>query len=863
MRRWVSIVVLAMVSCMASLPSLHAAISYSGAVSPFPANWSSSNDVYVGIRAIGTVTVDSGSSVISKNAHVGYFGYGTGTVTIDGTNSKWTNDKDLYIGHYYSTGILDITGGGTVTVGGVAKVGCGYWEGNGTINFNDGTLTTQSLYASPMQLTGTGTIHTRGLVSDVDVVFDSTHGLSQSVAGFGNVTVNLDMSDPNNVGDLGAGWMGNGSLMIREGRAVFSKYGYLGYYAGSVGMATVDGIGSTWTIDNDLSGLSSLKVAESGTGTLNITNGGVVTSNSGTIASSSGSVGTVTVSGIGSQWNSNAITIAHTGSGTLHIDSGGVVSNTTGYIGVNNGSTGLVTVDGAGSAWNNSANLYIAERSDSMLKITDGGVVSDRTCYIGFAANAPVTGAVTVDGVGSTWIHSDGVRVGYDDLCTGILNITGGGVVRTFNGSIGYNAGSTGTVTISGAGSLWTNSTANVYVGLYGNGTLNIVAGGAFVNHEHGMGSIIASSCGSIGVANVDGIGSTWTEDDIIVVGSHGNGTLNVTNGGTVMSDRLWIGSSNVGTLRIANGGIVQNNTTYFGLQTGAMGMAMVDGMGSSWNNSGALTIGYVGPDRTGSGTLDIRSGGAVTATSVSLNNQSMLTIDVGSGSSLSTDDGTIASDSTIRILAGAGAAATTYTPISATTWTNDGLCQAIGGTWDTDSRQFMVSDAIDGLSGTEIEGIDLAATQRVLVSDDKGWSVGASFLASSSIIDFTATAMGDATLTSLQSLLATDDSVLSSWDFSVDNCTVSSTNPVYLSFKVGLGYSVDDLKLWHYDGISWDTCTAADLTYDGTYASFTAASFSGYAVTGIAVPEPSAMILLGIGSISLFGCLWRRRREL
>ena len=147
----------------------------------------------------------------------------------------------------------------------------------------------------------------------------------------------------------------------------------------------------------------------------------------------------------------------------------------------------------------------------------------------------------------------------------------------------------------------------------------------------------------------------------------------------------------------------------------------------------------------------------------------------------------------------------------------------------------------------TKLWGLISATVQRVLVSDSGGWAVGASFLASSSTIDFTATAISGSTLTDLQTL-ATGQSVRSGWAFSADNYVVSSTNPVYLSLNVGSGWSVDDLDLWHYttaDG--WETYSATDMTYDGTYASFTVTSFSGYAVT--AVPEPSAIILFGMGA--------------
>ena len=82
------------------------------------------------------------------------------------------------------------------------------------VNFgaSGGTLTTGTLFASPTQLTGTGTINTHGLISDLDLVFDATHGLTQTITLGGlpnqNVAINLALRGSSNPpGDLPAtGW---------------------------------------------------------------------------------------------------------------------------------------------------------------------------------------------------------------------------------------------------------------------------------------------------------------------------------------------------------------------------------------------------------------------------------------------------------------------------------------------------------------------------------------------------------------------------------------------------------------------------------------------------------------------------------
>ena len=81
----------------------------------------------------------------------------------------------------------------------------------GTVDFgtSGGTLTTESLDASPTPVDGTGTINTSGLVSDINLIFDSTHALKRTLTfqqSGQRVTVNLDMAtSPSTNGDLGCG----------------------------------------------------------------------------------------------------------------------------------------------------------------------------------------------------------------------------------------------------------------------------------------------------------------------------------------------------------------------------------------------------------------------------------------------------------------------------------------------------------------------------------------------------------------------------------------------------------------------------------------------------------------------------------
>ena len=126
------------------------------------------------------------------------------------------------------------------------------------------------------------------------------------------------------------------------------------------------------------------------------------------------------------------------------------------------------------------------------------------------------------------------------------------------------------------------------------------------------------------------------------------------------------------------------------------------------------------------------------------INSQSLLSIDVGRGSSLSVGGGTgtITNNGTLRVLAGASVAAGNVSaPVAAVAWGGSGTLQAVGGTWNAGSQQFTASPVQSGTSGTPV-AIDLASTQRWLISDSATGGPWASFLATttSTPLDFTAT---------------------------------------------------------------------------------------------------------------------------
>jgi len=441
-------------------------------------------------------------------------------------------------------------------------------------------------------------------------------GSDQTVDG-----TNLVVSpDPVIIGQVGAG-----SLTIENAGAVSSVRGTLGEQADSSGVVAVGGTGSTWTNGENL------LVGSFGRGTLTITDGGVVSSlGISAIGMNSGSSGEVTVDGAGSIWSGNSEFLIGNRAETseLTITNGGaVITGGRGLIGVNSGSSGGVTVDGMGSSWGVSSDIEVGSSGTGALIIVGGGTVtSGRDGFIGHAIGS--SGTVSVSGAGSTWTSQDDLSVGSSGM--GMLTISDGGRVANGRfGFIGRDTDGSGAVTVSGAGSTWTNG-GFLAVGYDGTGTLAISDGGAVSNAI----GVVGLGSRASGAVTVSGAGSNWTNDGFLTVASNGTGTLMISLGGAVSSDAgvigagsaasgavtvsgtgsTWtndgsftVGSSGTGMLTISDGGTVNSDSSTLGLHSASSGVATISGAGSTWTNDTTFVVGGAGQ-----GALSIDSGAVV-----------------------------------------------------------------------------------------------------------------------------------------------------------------------------------------------------------------------------------------------------------
>ena len=156
------------------------------------------------------------------------------------------------------------------------------------------------------------------------------------------------------------------------------------------------------------------------------------------------------------------------------------------------------------------------------------------------------------------------------------------------------------------AGDVTSVGVTDLYVGEYNDGTLTISNGGTF-----GSGTVhIGYAVGSTGVVTVDGAGSTLS--GALYVGEQGNGTLTISNGGYAASGIIHIAadSNSDGTLNIgaaagatpvAPGTLPANCVVIFG-----------SGSGTIVFNHTNTTEYFFGQPINGYGTIDIENGTTV-----------------------------------------------------------------------------------------------------------------------------------------------------------------------------------------------------------------------------------------------------------
>jgi hypothetical protein len=378
---------------------------------------------------------------------------------------------------------------------------------------------------------------------------------------------------------------------------------------GDGGVGIFNQSGGTNSVTNTLC----LGNTSSGTGTFNLTGGGLTDS-----VEEVGNAGLGVFNQSGGLNHPNTLSVGVTGQGTFYLSASGTVT------------AGIVYVGQSGPGIFNQSGGQISEGTLSIGNSANGtfihsaGTNSPEDLTIGNGAGA--MGAYILSGSGSLSAPNEfvgDVGVGIVDQSGGANSITpsGGGVL-----SIGVNAGSTGTYTLS-SGSV---STEYEQVGEAGAGTMNQSGGSNTISAEIAIG-VGAESTGTYilsgtGILNCQGANE--------IISQIGDGTL-TQNGGVndIIAGNLFIGISSTGSYTMTRGQLyVQNSLSVGGstfasggpgtLIVGALADAVVGNTLQVWTHGQVQINGQMAI-----GQLSIATGGVVNVNSSLLINYGSLAI--------------------------------------------------------------------------------------------------------------------------------------------------------------------------------------------------------------------------------------------
>ena len=379
-------------------------------------------------------------------------GTGDGTVNVDGAGSTLQTPGTIFVGQA-GTGKLDISTGGQATSGGETRIG-NVTGSTGTVAVvgtnslleSGGALYVGNAGAGTLSISGGGEVRSSGPSGGA-----LTNGIRIGNQAGSTGTVNVDGTGSllTSKNHIWVGFAGQGNLNLTGGgQALTDAEVAIGRQTGGVGTVWVDGGGSRLESKTIFSVGYGDPGGGGGTGELTISDGGWAgstgtASNHGVfIGNRVDTDGRVNVDGSGSLLSSNTqLHIGYTGTGTLNLINGGNATATGNInLGYNTAGTGTASIGTGSTLQSSGGNIYVGGRSGSaggtaLLSGTgtaeaNGGtgtirVYSGGTLSPGAGLGSGL-GMLTLDG--NTVVDSGGtvdLQVGTGNTTGDLLNVTG------------------------------------------------------------------------------------------------------------------------------------------------------------------------------------------------------------------------------------------------------------------------------------------------------------------------------------------------------------------------------------------------------------------------------------------------------
>ena len=407
---------------------------------------------------------------------------------------------------------------------------------------------------------------------------------------------------------------GIGTMVVKSGGSL-TLTGTGGYIAlgrsvsssGATGNLYITGTGSTASVSQGI------LVGDGGYGFLAVLSGGQVTSGGSYAAGGAKSYGVtsqpgsanIVIDGVSSSWTisgnadfgetgvatatvqnygnlniSGTLTLGDqsTGSGTLTVQADGTIQSGAATLGNQAGATGFANVGNINTLWTVDGDLTVGNSGQGTLTLSNNGeVITTGDGILGSQTGS--TGTATITDAGTEWQINGELKVG--DKGDGTMSVENGGLVSVAGNVAIADSGGTSTLTLDGNGSRLIASGTSVTIGGKGDGTLIV---------QNAADAVVAGAGVSLGEQ------------------STGTGTLTVQGSNTVMSaGSLTIGGYGTGTLNVQDSASLSTGTNIsLGEQASGTGTATIDS--AAVNDAGSLTVGGYG-----NGTMTIQDGGSLT----------------------------------------------------------------------------------------------------------------------------------------------------------------------------------------------------------------------------------------------------------
>ncbi|GAN77815.1 hypothetical protein Asru_0472_01 [Acidisphaera rubrifaciens HS-AP3] len=557
-------------------------------------------NLVLGQDGTGFMTVSAGAAlVVYGNLELGA-GKGSGTLTASADDMHVHGDLTI------NTGQMTVVRGNPLTVDGAIELGKNTGS-NGTLTLQQNAEVVAGQDDVTIGSQGTGT-----LAVDAGASFDgsiNTIYLGEQNGATGIVTVSgagaaLDAAS------LTVGGSGTGSLTVSQGGTV-SVAADLTIGEAGTGDVTITDSGSSLDA-------ASIDVGGTGTGVLLLTGADASVSANLSVGADSGGKGTATLSSA-SLDTKGTLSIGESGNGLATIQLASTLAADAIELGVQFGGKGELDASGAGTSVQ-SHDLTIGSGGKGVLKLTQGASLTTTGDATVADQLQGVGSGVSLDTQGS-WNLVGDLTVGGTGI--GGVSIKGAASLAASGGvTIGDQAGAGGVIALSGtldqSGSVLQSALyfgSALVVGNAGDGTLTLASGALVASSPGGKGEIdVAAQAGSTGNLTVEGAGSLLRSKSLELGGTAtaagGKARLSVADGATVQVSDLhaWKGAA----MTLLGGTLMTDPVTLDAGSTlegnGTVGGAILDNGGITADGGALLLTG----DISGTGTLAINSGASL-----------------------------------------------------------------------------------------------------------------------------------------------------------------------------------------------------------------------------------------------------------